>query len=130
MDPWSGREINRAIHGVIEGYEGNQFKIQIFGKDGHDFIFIPFDRVKVEEVFQEFANKYATKLKKTKPTATDADIKRECLRVWYDQNNDISIKHIINNEEYSEDQFYIKGNAFYSFKIGKILTISFYRLLN
>lgn len=108
----SGKEINRAIHGVIESYEDSKFKIQIFGKDGHDFIFIPFDRVKVEEVFQEFANKYATKLKKTQPTATDTDIKRECLRVWYDQNNAISVKYITNDEKDLEDHFYIKGIAF------------------
>ena len=112
----SGKEINRAIHGVIEGYEDNKFKIQIFGKDGHDFIFIPFDRVKVEEVFQEFANKYATKLKKTNPIATETEIKRECLRVWYDQNNDISIKDITHDKKYLENYFYIKGIDFNRWK--------------
>ena len=107
-----GGKINRAIHGVIDGYEGNKFKIQIFDqevikKEQTDFIFIPFDSVKVEDVLQKFANKYATKLKRTKPTASDSEIKEECLRIWYDQNIDISANRI--SENWKDSDFYIKG---------------------
>ena len=110
-----GNRINRSLCGVIDSYEGNAFKIQIFDKqiienERNDFVFIPSDRVKVESILQKFANKYATHLKRLKPNATDKEIKTECLRVWYDYNNPINIKNI--TRELDDSDFYIQGIAF------------------
>ena len=109
-----GSRINRNLCGVIDSYEDNAFKIQIFDKqiietEQSDFILIPFDREKVESILQKFANKYATHLKRMKPNATDKEIKAECLSVWYDYNNPINIRNII--RESDDSAFYIKGIA-------------------
>ena len=109
-----GSRINRNLCGVIDSYEANAFKIQIFDKqiienERSDFILIPFDREKVESILQKFANKYATHLKRMKPNATDKEIKAECLSVWYDYNNPINIRNII--RESDDSAFYIKGIA-------------------
>ena len=109
-----GSRINRNLCGVIDSYEANAFKIQIFDKqiienERSDFILIPFDREKVESILQKFANKYATHLKRIKPNATGKEIKAECLSVWYDYNNPINIRNII--RESDDSAFYIKGIA-------------------